>query len=187
MEVHLNVHRATFVADGAADTEVRVLPEPDGGVSFSINYGDDSETVNSGLIGVGKELQTAEALQFVADTIGNAVPGRLTPFARGWVSTAADVHHTAKQKGFWPEDVERNDAEMLCLIHAEVSEALEALRNGNPPDDKIPEFSGAEAELADTVIRIMDLAHARGWRVAQAIEAKMQFNTTRPFKHGKEF
>jgi hypothetical protein len=33
----------------------------------------------------------------------------------------------------------------------------------------------------------MDLAHARGWRVAQAIEAKMKFNNDRPYKHGKEF
>lgn len=187
MNLHLNVARAVFQADGKPDTEVRVLPDPNGGVSFSINFGPDAQTVNSGLIGVGSELQLAESLQFIADMIGARVPGRLSPFVRGWISTAADVHHTAKAKGFWEPGTERNNGEMLCLIHSEISEALEALRHGNPPDDKVPEFTGAETELADAVIRIMDLAHARGWRVAQAIEAKMKFNNTRAYKHGKEF
>ena len=41
--------------------------------------------------------------------------------------------------------------------------------------------------FADAIIRMMDQAHARGWRVAQAIEAKMKFNATRAHKHGKEF
>ena len=59
---------------------------------------------------------------------------------------AEQIHDNAKAKGFWETD--RNNGEMLALIHAEVSEVLEALRHGNPPDDKIPSFSGAEAELA---------------------------------------
>ncbi|KKL73104.1 hypothetical protein LCGC14_2078290, partial [marine sediment metagenome] len=70
---------------------------------------------------------------------------------------------------------------------SELSEALEAIRHGNPPDDKIPEFNGYEAELADCVIRIMDVAIARNLRVAEAIVAKMAFNEGRPYKHGKEF
>lgn len=92
------------------------------------------------------------------------------------------VHSTAVGKGWWYESV--NPGEKIALMHSELSEALEALRNGDPPDDKITEFSGSEAELADVIIRIMDFAAHYKLRVAEALLAKAAYNETRPFKHG---
>lgn len=95
------------------------------------------------------------------------------------------IHSTAVEKGWWEDG--RKPSECIALAHSELSEALEALRHGNPPDDKIPQFSGAEAELADTIIRILDMAGAFGWDVAGALVAKMEYNKGRSYKHGKAF
>lgn len=106
-------------------------------------------------------------------------------FRAGFKVVQRDVHANAVEKGFW--EGERNDGELIALMHSELSEALEALRHDNPPDDKIPEFSGEEAELADTIIRIMDYAEAKGLRIPEAILAKMEYNAGRGHKHGKQF
>ena len=61
------------------------------------------------------------------------------------------VHANAVAHGWWEEP--REDGTLIALIMSEAAEALEALRKGNKPDEHCPQFSGAEVELADVVIR----------------------------------
>ncbi len=80
----------------------------------------------------------------------------------------ADVHKTAREKGWWEN--ERNNGEAIALMHSEVSEGVDGWFDA---DDKVPEFYAIEAELADCVIRIMDLSQARKWDIVTPITADM--------------
>lgn len=106
-------------------------------------------------------------------------------FEKEWNSIAKIVYKNAVNHGFWKQ--EPNDGERMALIHAEISEALEALREGNPSSNKIIEFSSLEEELADAVIRIMDYSFGKDLDVAGAILAKIEYNKNREYMHGKSF
>jgi NTP pyrophosphatase (non-canonical NTP hydrolase) len=73
----------------------------------------------------------------------------------------------------------------LALITSEIGEAVDAVRHGNPPSDHIPEYDGLSEELADVLIRCFDLAGYLKLPLAEATIAKMAFNESRPFMHGK--
>lgn len=97
------------------------------------------------------------------------------------------IAQNAVDKGFRTREVKRNAGELIALMHSELSEGLEAVRKQIESCDHIPEFSGIEEEMADTIIRILDFGDEYGLRIPEAIVAKHNYNTTRPHKHGKQF
>ncbi len=94
------------------------------------------------------------------------------------------VYDSAVLKGWYEGDY--NLPEKLCLVHSEVSEALESYRNGEPlvhfGDGGKPE--GLSAELADACIRIFDICAHLKIDLDEAIAVKMAYNSTRPHRHG---
>lgn len=81
-------------------------------------------------------------------------------------------------------DNPREDGTMIALIHSEVSEAMEGLRK-DLMDDHLPNRKMVEVELADSVIRICDLAGKLGLDLGGAIVDKLKYNLTR-LDHKKE-
>jgi len=85
-----------------------------------------------------------------------------------------EIHDNAIAHGWW--DKFRPIPELLCLIHSEVSEALEAYRNGDR--ENIAE------ELADIVIRTLDTAGGYGIDLEEEVIKKHEINKSRPYRHG---
>lgn len=104
---------------------------------------------------------------------------------RTLVQLQEDAYLTAQKKGWWDEPT--NIPEKLALIHSEISEALEDYRDGHMqvtfagPNNKP---TGFPVELADAIIRILDLAAHMDCDLQTVLELKMQYNKTRPYRHG---
>lgn len=100
----------------------------------------------------------------------------------GW-DKLQDACYTASRDAGWWDGVTDEDLGLmvpvkLCLIHSEVSEAMEGHRKG-ANDDKLPHRPAIEVELADAIIRIGDLSGRLGLDVGGAIEEKMAYNAKR--------
>jgi len=85
-----------------------------------------------------------------------------------------DIYKCAVEHGWW--EGLREVPELLCLVHSEVSEALEAYRQGK--DAKLWE------ELADVVIRVFDIAERFNVDITRVVEEKHKTNLLRPHRHG---
>ena len=128
--------------------------------------------------------------------------------ATGLNDAATQIHTAARNKGFW--DSERETGTLLMLCVSELSEALEADRKnrfaklehyeenmkGYTPEDSPLSFESLftmyikdtfEDELADTVIRILDLCGARGIDLEKHINLKLKYNLTRERMHGNSY
>jgi NTP pyrophosphatase (non-canonical NTP hydrolase) len=112
---------------------------------------------------------------------------------------------TCKGSGIDPN---KNIGELLMLIVSELGEALEAHRcgrfaNKEALEDILKLINGGskmgllahypqikdtfEDEIADVLIRLFDLCGYLDLDIEKHIKAKMQYNRTRPHKHGKEY
>lgn len=114
---------------------------------------------------------------------------------------AADIHFTSTSKGFEAPNVENINQKLLLAV-SEICEAQEELRDGHDfteiyystnagygdertHGDLKPE--GFSVEIADAIIRLLDICNATGIDIEAVIELKLAFNLTRPPKHGRQF
>jgi len=113
---------------------------------------------------------------------------------------AKAIYEGNKEKGFW--DQPRNVGEMLMLVVTELGEALEALRKDrmSHPTVHVPEGhvidkamfeefykDTFEDEVADALIRILDMCGGLGIDIEWHVSNKVAYNKQREKLHGKKF
>ena len=98
--------------------------------------------------------------------------------AAGWWTDLDTLQSLAKECRIRTRFGKALVAEKLALIHSEISEAMEGARK-NLMDDKLPHRKMIEVELADALIRILDLAGALQLDLAGAIQEKLAYNAVR--------
>lgn len=102
-----------------------------------------------------------------------------------------EAHAIATEKGW--HDEPRSVGDLIALCHSELSEALEDYRAGHmytwhsqgmAGECKTPKPNGFPIELADLIIRVVDMAKHLGIDLEEAIKIKMAYNRGRTYRHG---
>ena len=115
--------------------------------------------------------------------LSDFIKGNVVPIKEDIQYAVNICHGLALEAGWWNDlatgqPVERNVGELLCLVHSEISEAMEGFRK-NLQDDKLPDRKMFEVELADAVIRIFDLAGRHNLDLGGAMLEKLRYNADR--------
>lgn len=104
---------------------------------------------------------------------------------------ASEIYQITKDHGFW--EGTPNFGEQLALVHSEVSETLEDWRHGRSlidivqevgPHSGKPKPAGVPIELADIIIRVLNLCGGYGIDIDEAVALKIAYNKERPYRHG---
>lgn len=101
----------------------------------------------------------------------------------GWWYERSNILRLCKQNGI--EYLPHLAIELIGLHHTELSEAVEAARKH--PIESWSDHATKDTmvrELAGAVVRIMDMAEYFGLPLAKAIEAEIEANRQRGFRHG---
>jgi NTP pyrophosphatase (non-canonical NTP hydrolase) len=98
-----------------------------------------------------------------------------------------EVHAMAIAKGWYEQP--RPFAELIALCHSELSEALESYRDTPVPsmvwlDTDTDKPEGVPIELADALIRVLDMCGYYRIDIDDAVRTKIDYNATRPQRHG---
>ena len=138
------------------------------------------DAVERDLMEHGTEKAKADyrALRASGERAGEVTPSPLN-------AMAAQV--AAQNQKWWvgPDGpLTRNAGELLMLVVTEISECFEGERK-NLMDDKLPHRRMAEVEIADTIVRLLDYAAARGYDLDGAMREKLEYNAKRE-DHKKE-
>ncbi len=122
---------------------------------------------------------------------------------------AAKIHAAAVKKGFW--DKPRETGTLLMLVNSELVEAMEADRedrfaNLTVFDNAVAQITALdnevmfkklafekhvkdtyEDEIADAMIRLLDLCGRKNIDIERHIDLKIEYNKSRARMHGKKY